>query len=308
MTLSPIEAHRSVDDWHLIREIEVVGVLGCVTVIEAQGSFASAARTVNDALLRALFVGSSAVVCDLSSLHGAPDVPKVKALTQTGGHLRNWPATGLLLVSPVPGLSALLRAADAGPVLVYPTVPAALATLRSRAFPITSQVHLKATARASRVARDFVSRTCLDWHRAHDIPSAVLVVSELVTNGLSHSGTDMDVTISAVGSRLRLAIRDGSNELPRVIPASAEHGRGRGLHVVQALSQAWGVLPGPDGGKTVWAVLGVSPTQSDPELQNVHSPVIGVAPVVSSCVGETSRRQPAHSSRGSSTTESWRLR
>ena len=119
----------------------------------------------------------------------------------------------------------------------------------------TAAIQLTAHPRASRAARDFVSRTCLDWRLPHGIPSAVLVVSELVTNAISHAGTDVEVSLSALGNRLRLAVQDGNDDPPRLVRAGAELGRGRGMHVVDGFSRAWGSLPGPDGGKAVWVVI-----------------------------------------------------
>ena len=73
-----------------------------------------------------------------------------------------------------------------------------------------------------RSARDFVSRTCLDWQLPQVIGSAVLVVGELVTNGLTHAGTALDVTVSASDGRLLLGVHDGS------APASSGAGAPRG--------------------------------------------------------------------------------
>ena len=104
-----------------------------------------------------------------------------------------------------------------------------------------------------RSARDFVSRTCLDWQLPHVIGSAVLVVGELVANGLAHTGAALDVTVSAVGGRLLLGVHDGSPQRPQVPAAGST--RGHGLQLVAGFSRAWGALPRADGGKVVWAVL-----------------------------------------------------
>ena len=83
----------------------------------------------------------------------------------------------------------------------------------------------------------------------------MLVVSELVTNGLNHAGTEMDITLSSLGDRVRLAVHDGADAPPVVLPPGDRHGRGRGMHVVEGFSRAWGSLPGPQGGKAVWVVF-----------------------------------------------------
>jgi hypothetical protein len=106
-----------------------------------------------------------------------------------------------------------------------------------------------------RSARDFVSRTCLDWQLPHVIGSAVLVVGELVTNGLGHAGTPLDVTVSGAGGRLLLGVHDGSHLQPQMTAPPSGSTRGHGLQLVAGCSRAWGWLPRADGGKVVWAVL-----------------------------------------------------
>jgi anti-sigma regulatory factor (Ser/Thr protein kinase) len=110
---------------------------------------------------------------------------------------------------------------------------------------------------ASRIGRDFVSRTCLDWGLAQGIASACLVVSELVTNGLRHAVTDMELALARHGGVLRLALRDHSADSLREQALNPDSLGGRGLALVAACSRAWGVLPTADGGKVVWTVLDV---------------------------------------------------
>jgi hypothetical protein len=76
-----------------------------------------------------------------------------------------------------------------------------------------------------------------------------------VTNGLLHAGTPLEISLSEAGSRMRLAVCDGSQEPPRLVRAVAERGKGRGMHVVEGFARAWGTLPGPNGSKAVWAIL-----------------------------------------------------
>jgi hypothetical protein len=52
-----------------------------------------------------------------------------------------------------------------------------------------------------------------------------------------------------------VAVQDGNSILPSARTASAEDERGRGLTLVAAVSQDWGVETLPHGGKRVWARL-----------------------------------------------------
>jgi len=74
--------------------------------------------------------------------------------------------------------------------------------------------------------------------------------------------SELWVTISRCGSQLRLAVRDTnrtSSMLEGRDPPRATH---RGLMLVAAVSESWGVLPTSDGGKMVWAVLSANPSST----------------------------------------------
>ncbi|MFF8726764.1 SpoIIE family protein phosphatase [Streptomyces sp. NPDC015171] len=109
---------------------------------------------------------------------------------------------------------------------------------------------------AVRHARRFTRRTLRAWGVPRDtVDAALLVVSELVTNALVHTGGPVRVDMSLVGHRLRLAVADSSPRSP-VKPTSIgwEATGGRGILLVEAVSAAWGTVP-VSGGKQVWADL-----------------------------------------------------
>ncbi|MEV6112733.1 SpoIIE family protein phosphatase [Streptomyces sp. NPDC052109] len=109
---------------------------------------------------------------------------------------------------------------------------------------------------AVRHARRFTRRTLRAWGVPQDTQEAAqLVVSELVTNALVHTGGQVRLDLSLVSHRLRLAVADASPRSP-VKPTSIgwEATGGRGILLVEAVSAAWGTLP-VSGGKQVWADL-----------------------------------------------------
>jgi hypothetical protein len=245
-TTRPVRLLRTLDD-----AVVVTSWQGSTAVLEAAGSLPDAAVLTNAALLQVLFDRAPTIACDLSRTTGALDDEALETLLDTGGHLEHWPGTRVALVFGDRVRSAAARGLPSGGPLVVRTLAQALRRLSAGPDPRTARISVHPHPRASRVARDFVSRTCLDWQHPQVIGAAVLVTSELVTNGLAHAKTDLEISLSATDDRVLLAVRDGSDELPRVLPA----GRGRGMHVIEGFSRGWGSLPGPEGGKVVWVVL-----------------------------------------------------
>ncbi len=110
---------------------------------------------------------------------------------------------------------------------------------------------------AVREARAEVRRQLEGWGLA-DLDGLVdvaeLLVSELATNALVHSASRFRLTLFAAHGILRCEVRDHGNRVPRVLDAGASES-GRGMFLVEALSQRWGChQDGP--GKTVWFELG----------------------------------------------------
>jgi anti-sigma regulatory factor (Ser/Thr protein kinase) len=83
----------------------------------------------------------------------------------------------------------------------------------------------------------------------------VLVANELVTNAVLHARTDLWLRLELRGDRLFIAVRDGGQRLLRPVTPDLEAEGGRGLWLVEQLTQVWGVHPHSDGGKVVWCAL-----------------------------------------------------
>ena len=86
---------------------------------------------------------------------------------------------------------------------------------------------------------------------------AELVVSELATNALRHGAGDLLVAVLVERGRVRIEVADASPALPLARRPGPDDPGGRGMLVVDALSQAWGVEPAGEarGGKVVWVTL-----------------------------------------------------
>lgn len=84
---------------------------------------------------------------------------------------------------------------------------------------------------------------------------AELLVSELVTNALVHTDHGAVVTVNVTPTTLRVEVRDFVTGLPRSYVPNADDGtHGRGLVLVHALADTWGVTAHALG-KVVWFEL-----------------------------------------------------
>ncbi|MFI5530496.1 ATP-binding protein [Kitasatospora sp. NPDC051853] len=102
-------------------------------------------------------------------------------------------------------------------------------------------------------------RAALDlWGVPELADTAELLTSELVTNALLHTerGAVLDAVLSPE-QRLRIEVQDGTTRLPGRRAASETATSGRGLQLVEALADDWGVQLRGDG-KVTWFELGAA--------------------------------------------------
>jgi anti-sigma regulatory factor (Ser/Thr protein kinase) len=87
------------------------------------------------------------------------------------------------------------------------------------------------------------------------LDQAELVVSELVTNAVSHGNSGCEVRIGLTDNTLRIEVTDRGAGTPDVLATTGRDEHGRGLVLVSAVAAAWGVDTTPGDGKVVWAHL-----------------------------------------------------
>lgn len=104
-------------------------------------------------------------------------------------------------------------------------------------------------------ARQFVCDV-LGWHHQPLLVDRVrLVMHELATNAIVHAETPYTVMLQFAHMSVVLRVRDGA-PLPETFGASLPASpRGKGLYMVDAYSNGWGVAADRDGGKSVWALF-----------------------------------------------------
>ncbi|MEU4353699.1 SpoIIE family protein phosphatase [Streptomyces virginiae] len=104
-------------------------------------------------------------------------------------------------------------------------------------------------------ARRFTARMLRSWGVVEELDTALLIVSELVTNAIAHTQGEVGMDLTLSTDRLRIAVNDASPRSPvKPVSVSWESTGGRGLLIVEATAMAWGSVP-LSGGKQVWAEI-----------------------------------------------------
>jgi len=112
-----------------------------------------------------------------------------------------------------------------------------------------SSLDLRALPSSAAQARRLVSDAIGETGRLCEI--AVLLVSELVANAVLHAGTPCFVLVDVDDRRVRVEVRDEDPRLPVVKDYGPTAVTGRGLHIVNTLSDRWGFSADGES-KTVW--------------------------------------------------------
>ncbi|MGC5343273.1 ATP-binding protein [Streptomyces sp. DT24] len=127
-------------------------------------------------------------------------------------------------------------------------------------------VLLSPTRRGARLARLLTTAHLGCWGLPTD--SAAHIVAELAVNATIHGrvpGRDFRLSLRVRDETLlRIEVSDARGEhlppAPGTTGTVAEDAEsGRGLLIVEALADRWGVTPGPVPRKTVWAELDLAP-------------------------------------------------
>jgi anti-sigma regulatory factor (Ser/Thr protein kinase) len=114
------------------------------------------------------------------------------------------------------------------------------------------------------MARKFTRNTLREWGLAALADDAEAIVGEFVANAVSHAARAVAAVESGQPVGLRLlrrtgevmcAVLDPSDTAPVLRTPDRSEEAGRGLQMVDALSDVWGWSPVTGRGKAVWAIL-----------------------------------------------------
>jgi anti-sigma regulatory factor (Ser/Thr protein kinase) len=100
-------------------------------------------------------------------------------------------------------------------------------------------------------ARQFVFERCHAIGLVDRCEDAALLASEVVTNAIRHAGGSVTVRAERDGEHLVVQVLDKSPKEPMVLAPDLWSENGRGMSLVDAIANEWGVVPHP-AGKVVW--------------------------------------------------------
>ncbi|UQU68069.1 ATP-binding protein [Couchioplanes caeruleus] len=220
--------------------LRVSGVLDTVT-----------GDALEQAVARCLSAQPEALLVDVAGLDVADPVA-LDVLSAVVCRTAEWPAAPVILCGAGPGTTrALAQWPGCDTVSLADDCDQALAGLHETPGTQRIRVRLRPVPDACRQVRQLVAQTCAAWHHKELAATVGLIATELVANVVRHAHTTMELTLGLRDGRVWLAVRDGSRLLPRPKEPGVSEAGGRGLQLVRELTDAWGVLPVPDG-KVVW--------------------------------------------------------
>jgi serine/threonine-protein kinase RsbW len=123
--------------------------------------------------------------------------------------------------------------------------------------PFLRRATLPAARRSPGVARQVAREALTCWQLTHLADTAILLISELVTNAVLHArtgGRGLALQLEVHGTWLRIEVHDADLRGPKPRTPALFDESGFGFVLVDTLADRWGVHETPTG-KAVWAEL-----------------------------------------------------
>jgi hypothetical protein len=206
----------------------------------------------------------NAVIVDLTELVVVSDIALTvfPALCRQQAH-HDSPVPLLLHARRDTPTGAVVRSAIGNHVPVHPDRSAAVRVLEGfETWRRRGHLHMPPVPASAAASRSFAVEFCRRIGVPHLVDPARVVANELVTNGIRHARTELDLAMACGRTYLSISVRDCSTTPPCLSIGHAEvhpfARRTRGLALVDRLSASWGTFAHADG-KTVWANLRIWP-------------------------------------------------
>lgn len=225
-------------------------------VVAARGRLdAVTYRQLRDHLLKIGTDGPRAIVVDLAELVIDPD-STLAIFPAVHTRLERWPGVPLLLVTGSGRVENQLSGHSTGRYLpVHKDLTSAMAAIDEPPPRRIAHVQLPNSLTSPRLAREFTRLTCARWGLDTLLDDALLLIGELVTNAVMHTGSAPVVWLELRRNLFSVAVRD---EWPGEVSMRDPGGGFAGIHgllLVAQIASVWGCSPTLTGGKVVWATL-----------------------------------------------------
>lgn len=141
-------------------------------------------------------------------------------------------------------------------------------------------------------ARHFVREVLREQSR-ETVEAAELMTSELATNSMRHAHSDFELAIHCSQHDIRIEVSDSGQGQPTLRSPTPQERSGRGLRIVQELSDTWGTVPSTNG-KTVWFTLSAQTFAMEGETHSAASRegVTGSGAASTGLLGSPRLREP----------------
>lgn len=201
-------------------------------------------------------------------------------------------AAPLAPLSPPPGCPG-----PAGPPIVAQELPAKadLVPTASAAFAIWT---LADGRRSPGIAREYAASALRGWGLDELVDSIAVSVSEMVTNAMCHTtesaGEEGDqpvlLSLAKQARSVLCVVVDPGCSAPEVRDLDDDAESGRGLHIVECLSNEWGwTVPGP-AGKAVWATFSCADSESHEHCRRARGETLSRVLLLAGILGGTEAR------------------
>lgn len=238
---------------------------GVCAVLHIRGSVRPTdASRLSEAVTKAMVENPTCVLCEMSEVTWLD--PACVAIWVGAQWSVPWPGPVVWLVGAQDQPADALRAVGAALFLsLADSAELALAQMPAQPPNRRERLILAPVPIAARRARWFTTEVLGLWGLAALIGDATLIVSELVTNGIEHAGSDLELRLEQSHDLLHIAVRDRGSPSARpptsdaatsaVSKGAGIQERGRGLEIVRSLALASGRTRRPAGGSVYWATL-----------------------------------------------------
>lgn len=238
--------------------VETTDLAGVVVATPAGRLDLASYSAFRDGLLKQAADTPIALVVRLGPAFEVPSTAMLAVFTTVWMKVSQWPDIPLVLIAETESHRHELRTSGVARfVLMVDNLKEALEAVERPPPRRFRRVPLPNSPTAPLLARAVVREACELWGLTRLIDDAVLVVSELVENAIRHARSESVLRVELRPGGLSLAVHDDDPTPPELITPRLDVPGHRGVQLVDRISIAWGTAPSSDGGKIVWAVLGL---------------------------------------------------